>query len=71
MDYRVGGKLPELSGWKSCDQQLKVQDLSLRDPWQGQHSSVFTNDLDNGTQCAPSRLTGVTKLEGTVPQLEQ
>lgn len=40
MDYRVGGKLPELSGWKSCDQQLKVQDLSLRDPWQGQHSSL-------------------------------
>lgn len=55
-------------GWtvrmKSCDQQLKVQELSLRDQWQGQNSLISSiNDLDNGTKCAPSSLTDVTKQE--------
>lgn len=78
MDYKVGGKLAELSGWKSCDQQLKVQELSLRDQWQGQHSfrsslmpwTMGWSVLPAGSQVSPNSRVD-DRVEGTVLQLEE
>lgn len=58
--WKIGWTVRMEELWSAAQSPGVVPQGSMAGPTQ---LHAFTNDMDNGTKCAPSRLTGVTKQE--------